>query len=190
MNTFVFSNQSIILSYCRNIFNCNLVVKGSITELNLPPEEYLATKSNCILEVFGDLWVNEKIYLNTIIVHGNLYCNELDVTHCIVDGDIYVKGNASATSITSGCYCRIEKTAFVDNLTSYGSVHLGYFNGYTLKAVDDIFVAESIEFSHQLISGGDIRCNDYIYAELEEGCERPFDIFAYRTVRSRNINIG
>lgn len=137
------------------------------------------------LEVFGDLYVTGRIYIDDIYVHGNIICGRLDVSTCQCTGDIHVESVATAAKVTCMGIFSVDSLCYIDILTVYESAFVHLYIGESFRAIDEIYCKSSLTFSKSLISGGNVKCTGEILP-----CSDDFEICVKGNLVSENIHIG
>lgn len=185
----VFSNTDLVLPNKENIFPGNLYCAGNLVEPLIPVD----VQDNCSIEVFGDLIVDNILYLQTIIVHGNVICQGISCTKLIVDGDINIlesdkdslHNELSATTVLCGGNIVIAGLLWADSVGCFGSISATSIDVDEILCGTTVFSKEDISFSN-LLSADVIKANGDILLEL---CEASGKICA-RVVSTSNLQIN
>ena len=174
----VFCKTNLVISKSR-IINGNLYVKGDIQFKNIAK-----------LEVFGDVVVDGDILDGSIIVHGNLECNELCNVNTESDGNIYIahaadflvlKSNHGQITI-NGSASGMRIKALGGSIKITNSADLTY-----IEAFDEINIGENI-IAKTIIAGDGLKVGDSIINSSNYG---KLKISIYNGgLHSKNLNIN
>lgn len=173
----VFSNGNFIVSKPL-VINGNLYVTGDIL-----------FKNSARLEVFGDVIVNKSILDGSIIVHGNLICNEICNINVEVDENIFIDDDANFLILAStNGHISIGGSAYGIRLsTEGGSIKIGgtadltYIYAFDEIDIGEYVIAKSIAAGNGLTLGGSI-INSFSLGKLK--------VSIYKGgLHSKNLNI-
>ena len=173
----VYSIGNFIVPKSRSI-NGNLYVKGDILFKNIAR-----------LEVFGDVIVDGNILDGSMIIHGNLTCNELCNLNVEVDENIYITEDANFLTLKSNFgHISIGGSAYGISLRAEGgSIKVGETTDLTyIYAFDDISISEYV-IAKKIKAGAGLNIGGSIIKSFNDG---KLNVSIYNGgLHSKNLNI-
>lgn len=190
INCDVFSDRNLTLNGQFTVHG-NLYVNGNA---NL-------VACNNPVEVFGDVIINGNLYVNEMIIHGNLECKSLDGFYVEVDNNINISRAVEVEEIKSNTgNINVEDSVYVGTLiASEGSVNINEVNFgvtsiSTLKAFDTITINGELRNVSNIVAGAGISVKGFIIFEETDylnANEEYVSISVYSGgIRSKNINVN